>query len=100
MSLICYINLFQTGYSVVSACVVVLRWKDKTSSQVSSSAKREGVICLIAVALCGFATGLLYRNDASFIFLILAIVIAVGASAALVFRQVRIVLYFIEALFR
>ncbi|KAG4922619.1 hypothetical protein JHK82_051593 [Glycine max] len=77
-----------TGYSVVSACVVVLRWKDKTNSQVSSSAEREGIICLIAVALCGFASGLLYRYDASFIFLILALVIAVGASAALVFRQV------------
>ncbi|KAG5008118.1 hypothetical protein JHK85_026660 [Glycine max] len=76
-----------TGYSVVSACVVVLRWKDKTNSQVSSSAEREGVICLIAVALCGFASGLLYRYDASFIFLILALVIAAGASAALVFRQ-------------
>ncbi|XP_014498280.1 cationic amino acid transporter 9, chloroplastic isoform X2 [Vigna radiata var. radiata] len=77
-----------TGYSVVSACVVVLRWKDKKGSQVSSSAEREGVICLIVVALCGFATGLLYRYDASFIFLILTIVIAAGASAALVFRQV------------
>ncbi|ESW11617.1 hypothetical protein PHAVU_008G045400 [Phaseolus vulgaris] len=76
-----------TGYSVVSACVVVLRWKDKTSSQVSSSAEREGVICLIAVALCGFATGVFYRYDASFIFLILTIVIAAGASVALVFRQ-------------
>jgi len=66
---------------------------------VSSSAEREGVICLIAVALCGFASGLLYRYDASFIFLILALVIAAGASAALVFRQVRIILYFIKALF-
>ncbi|BAT83422.1 cationic amino acid transporter 9, chloroplastic isoform X2 [Vigna umbellata] len=77
-----------TGYSVVSACVIVLRWKDKKGSQVSSSAEREGVICLIVVALFGFATGLLYRYDASFIFLILTIVIAAGASAALVFRQV------------
>ncbi|RDX92740.1 Cationic amino acid transporter 9, chloroplastic [Mucuna pruriens] len=77
-----------TGYSVVSACVVVLRWKDKTNSRVSSSAEREGVICLIAVAVCGFATGLLYRYDASFIFLILAIVIAAGVCTALVFRQV------------
>ncbi|KAK7394551.1 hypothetical protein VNO78_15082 [Psophocarpus tetragonolobus] len=77
-----------TGYSLVSACVVVLRWKDKTNSQVSSSAEREGIICLVAVALCGFATGILYRFEASLIFLILAIVIAAGASVALVFRQV------------
>ncbi|KAK7295312.1 hypothetical protein RJT34_18218 [Clitoria ternatea] len=77
-----------TGYSVVSACVVVLRWKDKTNSQVSYSAKREGLICLIAIAVFGFAAGLLYRYDASPIFLILAIVISAGASAVLVFRQV------------
>ncbi|XP_027351527.1 cationic amino acid transporter 9, chloroplastic isoform X2 [Abrus precatorius] len=76
-----------TGYSVVSACVVVLRWKDKTNSQVSFSAKREGVICLVVVAVCGFAAGLSYRYDGSPIFLSLAIVIALGASAALVFRQ-------------
>ncbi|XP_061375881.1 cationic amino acid transporter 9, chloroplastic isoform X2 [Gastrolobium bilobum] len=76
-----------TGYSVVSACVVVLRWKDKRNSQVSSSSRQEGVICLIAVAVTGFAAGLLFRYDASPIFLILAIVIAAGASAALLFRQ-------------
>ncbi|KAK7340477.1 hypothetical protein VNO77_21181 [Canavalia gladiata] len=77
-----------TGYSVVSACVVVLRWSDKTKGQVSSSAKQEGVLCLIAVAVCGFATGLFYRYGASFIFLILAIVIGAAACAALVFWQV------------
>ncbi|MED6187989.1 Cationic amino acid transporter 9, chloroplastic [Stylosanthes scabra] len=76
-----------TGYSVVSACVVVLRWKDKTNSQLSTSAKREGVICLVAIAACGFATGLLFRFDASPIFMILAILVAVGASAALLIRQ-------------
>ncbi|XP_057435937.1 cationic amino acid transporter 9, chloroplastic-like [Lotus japonicus] len=77
-----------TGYSVVSACVVVLRWKDKTTGQVSSSAKREGVICLIAVAVSGFIGGLFFRYDASPILLILAILIGAGASAALHFRQV------------
>ncbi|XP_027187646.1 cationic amino acid transporter 9, chloroplastic isoform X2 [Cicer arietinum] len=77
-----------TGYSVVSACVVVLRWKDKTNGLVSSSARREGLICLIAVAVCGFAAGLLFRYEASIIFVILAIVVGVGASLALLFRQV------------
>ncbi|CAK8540585.1 unnamed protein product [Lathyrus sativus] len=77
-----------TGYSVVSACVVVLRWKDKTNSQVSTSAKREGVFCLIVVALSGFTAGLLFRYEVSIIFVIVAIVVAVGASLALVFRQV------------
>ena len=76
-----------TGYSVVSACVVVLRWKDRTNSQLSTSAKQEGVICLVAIAACGFATGLLFRYDASPIFMILAILVAVGASAALLIRQ-------------
>lgn len=83
--------MFQTGYSVVSACVVALRWKDKTGSQVSSSAWREGVTCLIAIAICGFGAGVIYRYDASLIFLIFLIVVAIAASAALYFRQVIII---------
>ncbi|KAE9592189.1 hypothetical protein Lal_00013033 [Lupinus albus] len=77
-----------TGYSVVSACVVALRWKDRAHSQVSYSSKQEGVVCLIAVAVFGFGAGLFFRYDASFIFLILMIVLALGVSLALVFRQV------------
>ncbi|KAE8038592.1 hypothetical protein FH972_011086 [Carpinus fangiana] len=77
-----------TGYSVVSACVVALRWKDKTASQVSSSSWREGLICLITVACGGLCAGLFYRVNASFIFLILAVVVAIIASLALCFRQV------------
>ncbi|GAU16473.1 hypothetical protein TSUD_167050 [Trifolium subterraneum] len=78
-----------TGYSVVSACVVVLRWKDRTNSQVSSSAKRrEGILFLITVAASGFAAGLLFHYRVSFIFVIVAIVVALGASLALHFRQV------------
>lgn len=79
-----------TGYSVVSACVVTLRWKDKTSSQVSprwTSAWQEGVICLLIVAFCGFGAGLFYRYGASFIFPVIVAVIAVLAAAALYFRQ-------------
>ncbi|EEF50271.1 cationic amino acid transporter, putative [Ricinus communis] len=80
-----------TGYSVVSACVVTLRWKDKAVSHVSSrwtSAWQEGVICLIIVACCGFSSGLMYRYGASFIFLAVAVFIAVLAATALYFRQV------------
>lgn len=77
-----------TGYSVVSACVITLRWRGKTCSQVSSSAWREGVICLIALAICGFGAGVSYRYDVSLIFLIILLVIAITASAALSFRQV------------
>lgn len=86
----------QTGYSVVSACVVTLRWKDKAPSQVSSrwtSAWQEGVICLIIVACCGFGAGLFYRYGASIVFLVVAVVIAVLAAAALYLRQVSIMFY-------
>ncbi|XP_050237236.1 cationic amino acid transporter 9, chloroplastic [Mercurialis annua] len=79
-----------TGYSVVSACVVTLRWKDKTSSRVSSrwtSIWQEGVICLVIVAYCGFCSGLLYRYGASVIFLVITVVIAVLAAVALNFRH-------------
>ena len=94
MHLTLYIGLHQTGYSVVSACVVALRWKDKTASQVSSSSWREGLICLITVACGGLCAGLFYRVNASFIFLILAVVVAIIASLALCFRQVSINLCF------
>ncbi|PIN22789.1 Amino acid transporter, partial [Handroanthus impetiginosus] len=80
-----------TGYSVVSACVVALRWKDKTSSQVSDrriSTRGEGIICLLTIACCGFDAGVLFRFGASFVYLILVAVIAILAAAALYLRQV------------
>ncbi|XP_058213358.1 cationic amino acid transporter 9, chloroplastic isoform X1 [Rhododendron vialii] len=79
-----------TGYSVVSACVVTLRWKDKSSSQVSRrwiSSWREGVLCLIIIASCGFTAGAVYRFNASFVFLIVALIAAIFAAAALYLRQ-------------
>ncbi|GMN56382.1 hypothetical protein TIFTF001_025485 [Ficus carica] len=76
-----------TGYSVVAACVLALRWKDKTSSQISSSSWREGLICLFMVALGGFVSGLYYRVNISVIFLMLALFVAVLACIALYFRQ-------------
>eukprot|EP00261_Vitis_vinifera_P027550 XP_010661384.1 PREDICTED: cationic amino acid transporter 9, chloroplastic isoform X2 [Vitis vinifera] len=81
----------QTGYSVVAACVVTLRWNDKTASQVSTrwtSTWQEGVIYLIIIAGCGFSAGLFYRVGASFFCLLVAAVIAVLASIALYSRQV------------
>ncbi|KAI3444776.1 hypothetical protein Pfo_001441 [Paulownia fortunei] len=80
-----------TGYSVVSACVVTLRWKDKTSSQASTrwiSNRAEGIIYLLAIACCGFAAGVLFRFGASIVFLIVPSVIAVFSAAALYLRQV------------
>ncbi|KAL3833069.1 hypothetical protein ACJIZ3_007805 [Penstemon smallii] len=80
-----------TGYSVVSACVVSLRWKDKTSSQASTrfiSNRAEGIICLLAIACFGFAAGVLFRYGASFIFLIVAAIFAIISAAFLYLRQV------------
>ncbi|KAL6323047.1 hypothetical protein AAG906_024617 [Vitis piasezkii] len=80
-----------TGYSVVAACVVTLRWNDKTASQVSTrwtSTWQEGVIYLLIIAGCGFSAGLFYRVGASFFCLLVAAVIAVLASIALYSRQV------------
>ncbi|KAH9733371.1 Cationic amino acid transporter 9 [Citrus sinensis] len=72
------------------ACVIALRWKDRTSRNDSSrltSAWRQGVICLIIIACCGFGAGLFYRINASYILLIVAVVIAVLASAMLCLRH-------------
>ncbi|XP_022848415.1 cationic amino acid transporter 9, chloroplastic [Olea europaea var. sylvestris] len=82
-----------TGYSVVSACVVTLRWMDKAASQISTrwvSERAEGIICLLTIACCGFAAGVFYRFGASFVFMILATVIAICCAAALYLRQVYV----------
>ncbi|XP_020085392.1 cationic amino acid transporter 9, chloroplastic [Ananas comosus] len=79
-----------TGYSVVSACVITLRWKDKATNRTPLrciSSWLEGVISLIIVACGGFAAGLCYRFGASYIYLLVAVVIAILAAAALHFRQ-------------
>lgn len=81
----------QTGYSVVSACVITLRRKDKVTNQVSQkyiTSQSEGTICLVAIAFCGFIAGLCYRFNASIMLMIFAIIIAVLGAAALQFRQV------------
>ncbi|KAL3613694.1 Cationic amino acid transporter 9, chloroplastic [Castilleja foliolosa] len=82
-----------TGYSVVSACVVTMRWKSKTSSQLSTrwiSNRTEGILYLLAIACCGFAAGVLYRYDASYFFMIVPSVLAIFSVVALCLRQVYI----------
>ncbi|KAK6918644.1 Amino acid/polyamine transporter I [Dillenia turbinata] len=82
-----------TGYSVVAACVVTLRWKDKTANQVyqrGTSKWREGVVCLIIVAFCGLGAGLFYRLNVSYIFMLVAALVAALASAALYRHQVYV----------
>ncbi|KAL5728422.1 Cationic amino acid transporter 9 [Ranunculus cassubicifolius] len=80
-----------TGYSVVSASVVVLRLKDKGTNQISRnwlSNWKEGVICLVTIACAGFVTGVSYRYSISIILLVVAVVIAILATVALYCRQV------------
>ncbi|XP_051132807.1 cationic amino acid transporter 9, chloroplastic [Andrographis paniculata] len=83
-----------TGYSVVSACVITLRWNDKASNQASTeriSKRREGIVCLVGIACCGFAAGVFYRFDALFVFPVLATAIAIFCAAAVYLRQVYVV---------
>ncbi|KAL1809231.1 hypothetical protein ACET3Z_026221 [Daucus carota] len=79
-----------TGYSVVSACVITLRWTDKPASQASARwqpNRMEGILCLVLISCCGFAAGLFYRFSAALPFPIIAIFIAVLAITGLFFRQ-------------
>ncbi|KAK9058973.1 hypothetical protein SSX86_021591 [Deinandra increscens subsp. villosa] len=81
------------GYSVVAACVITLRWKDRIGGQISATSmshRQEGIICITMIACCGFAAGILFRYVVSpfaYIFLIIPITIAALAAAALQFRQ-------------
>ncbi|KAL8119299.1 hypothetical protein AgCh_016724 [Apium graveolens] len=80
-----------TGYSVVSACVITLRWTDKPASQASARRqpnRMEGILCLVIISCCGFGAGLFYRFSAALAFPIIAFVIAVLAIASLFFHQV------------
>lgn len=80
-----------TGYSVVAACVLSLRFKEKSANQASGrwcSRWAEGVICLVVLACCGFAAGVMYRFGASYYLLIIPLFIAVVALTALYLRQV------------
>ncbi|XP_042509410.1 cationic amino acid transporter 9, chloroplastic-like [Macadamia integrifolia] len=82
-----------TGYSVVSACVVTLRWKDAGVSEVSTSwisTWLEGVLCLLIISCCGFGAGLCFRFGASFVLYLVTAVIAVIAAVALHYRQVYV----------
>ncbi|XP_068634493.1 cationic amino acid transporter 9, chloroplastic isoform X2 [Aristolochia californica] len=82
-----------TGYSVVSASVIVLRWKDRAVDRVSGSwisMWHEGVTCLIGISLCGFACGLCYRYGAPFVFSVVALLLAVLAIIALHFRKLYV----------
>ncbi|CAM8899473.1 unnamed protein product [Rhodiola kirilowii] len=79
-----------TGYSVVAACVVAIRWKDKsgTISARGTAAWREGTCCLFLLALCGFGAGVCFRYNGSFIIVLVASIIAIFALSALYWRQV------------
>ncbi|CAN6486836.1 unnamed protein product [Victoria cruziana] len=79
-----------TGYSVVSACVITLRWKEKSSGRLSVgglSARHEGIISLLGVSCGGFFAGLCYRFSAGIVFLLIAILMSLVFAAALQYRQ-------------
>ncbi|XP_057531705.1 cationic amino acid transporter 9, chloroplastic [Amaranthus tricolor] len=80
-----------TGYSVVAACVLSLRFEENSPNDASArwcSKWAEGVIWLVVLACCGFGAGVLYRFGASYFFLIIPLVIALVALVALYIRQV------------
>lgn len=80
----------------MAACVLSLRFEEKSPSQASTSRFSkwaEGVIYLVVLACCGFGAGLTYRFGASYFFLIIPLVIALAALVALYVRQVRILHY-------
>lgn len=80
-----------TGYSVVAACVLSLRFEEKSVSQASPrwcSKWAEGVIWLVVLACCGFGAGVMYRFGASYFFLIIPLTIALVALVVLYLRQV------------
>uniref|UniRef100_A0A7N1A453 Uncharacterized protein n=1 Tax=Kalanchoe fedtschenkoi TaxID=63787 RepID=A0A7N1A453_KALFE len=80
-----------TGYSVVAACVVAIRWKDKSGTDLyarGTAAWREGTCCLLIIALCGFGAGVCYRYNGSFIIVLVAGVVAIFTLSALYWRQV------------
>lgn len=82
-----------TGYSVVAACVLSLRFEEKSTHQASArwcSKWAEGVLWLVLLAFCGFGAGVIYRFGASYYFLIIPVVIALVALVALYVRQVYI----------
>lgn len=85
---------------MVSASVVSLRLENRAVSQVSKgwfSSWHEGVICLLTIAICGFIAGLCYRFGLSYIFSLVAVVIALIAFSALQFRHVSLISSFVCA---
>lgn len=85
---------------MVSASVLSLRLEGRATSQVSKrgfSSWHEGVICLLTIAICGFITGLCYRFGLSYIFSLVAVVIALIAFSALQFRHVSLISSFVYA---
>ncbi|KAL8142252.1 hypothetical protein V2J09_015284 [Rumex salicifolius] len=79
-----------TGYSVVAACLVSLRFDEKYGNKVSGKWSRwsEGVVCLVVISCCGFAAGAIYRFHASYYFMVIPLVIAIFGASLLYFRQV------------
>eukprot|EP01018_Ginkgo_biloba_P002488 Gb_00533 [translate_table: standard] len=81
-----------SGYSVVSACVIMLRVKSDVQIHGRTPAKgwtkwREAVTSIFAVACCAFVSGLCYRFGTYFIYPVVLLIMAVFIAVALHYRQ-------------
>lgn len=81
-----------TGYSVVSACVIMLRVKNDSQNHCGALATgftkwHEALMCILGVACCAFASGLCYRFGAYFIYAVILAIMAILPATALHYRQ-------------
>lgn len=81
-----------TGYSVVSACVIMLRVKSDSQNDYGALAKgftkwHEALMCILSVACCAFASGLCYRFGTYFIYPVVIAIMAILPATALHYRQ-------------
>lgn len=81
-----------TGYSVVSACVIMLRVKSDSPMDYGALAKgltkwHEALMCILGVTCCAFASGLCYRFGTYFIYPVIIAIMAILPATALHYRQ-------------
>uniref|UniRef100_A0A0D6QZS5 Cationic amino acid transporter C-terminal domain-containing protein n=1 Tax=Araucaria cunninghamii TaxID=56994 RepID=A0A0D6QZS5_ARACU len=81
-----------SGYSVVSACVIMLRIKNDMQIQSGVHSKgftkwHQAVVCILGITCCGFASGLCYRIGTYFIYPVILIIVAVLLAAVLQYGQ-------------
>uniref|UniRef100_A0A0C9S7P7 TSA: Wollemia nobilis Ref_Wollemi_Transcript_7899_1996 transcribed RNA sequence n=1 Tax=Wollemia nobilis TaxID=56998 RepID=A0A0C9S7P7_9CONI len=81
-----------SGYSVVSACVIMLRIKNDMQIQSGVHSKgftkwHQAVVCILGITCCGFASGLCYRIGTYFINPVILMIVAIFLAAVLQYGQ-------------